>query len=94
VLWIGSTISNVGTWMQIVAQSWLMYQLTSSPFALGLVGLTRAVPMLALPVVGLGGVFYLNALSFGAVLPARPDRSGPQPAMLAVRALSRSSASA
>jgi len=28
VLWIGSTVSNIGTWMHIVAQGWLMYLLT------------------------------------------------------------------
>jgi hypothetical protein len=32
--------------MHIVAQGWLMYQLTDSPFALGLVELTRAIPLL------------------------------------------------
>src|SRR5712692_3887482 len=52
LLWTGSLISNIGTWMHIVAQGWLMYQLTDSPLYLGLVGLTRAVPLLAFPLVG------------------------------------------
>src|SRR5438105_497490 len=52
ILWVGSIISNVGTWMHIVAQGWLMYQLTDSPLWLGLVGLMRAVPLLAFPLVG------------------------------------------
>ena len=52
ILWIGSTISNVGTWMHIVSQGWLMYQLTNSPVSLGLIGLTRAVPLLAFPLLG------------------------------------------
>lgn len=52
LLWIGSVISNIGTWMHIVAQGWLMYQLTDSPLYLGLVGLMRAVPLLAFPLVG------------------------------------------
>lgn len=52
LLWAGSLISNVGTWMHVVAQGWLMYQLTDSPLALGLVGLMRAIPLLAFPLWG------------------------------------------
>src|ERR1700716_2578216 len=52
ILWVGSVVSNVGTWMHIVAQGWLMYQLTDSPLWLGLVGLMRAVPLLAFLLVG------------------------------------------
>ena len=52
ILWIGTVISNVGTWMHIVAQGWMMYQLTDSPFWLGLVGLMRAIPLLAFPLLG------------------------------------------
>src|SRR5207248_7579809 len=52
LFWIGSVISNIGTWMHIVAQGWLMYQLTDSPLWLGLVGLMRAVPLLAFPLLG------------------------------------------
>jgi MFS family permease len=52
VLWAGNTVSNVGTWMHIVSQGWLMYQLTDSPLYLGLIGLTRAVPLLAFPLLG------------------------------------------
>jgi MFS family permease len=52
-LWIGMFVSNVGTWIKMVAQGWLVYTLTDSPFYLGLVGLARAVPVLALtPVTG------------------------------------------
>jgi len=52
LLWIGSVISNIGTWMHIVSQGWLMYQLTDSPLFLGLIGLTRAVPLLGFPLWG------------------------------------------
>jgi MFS family permease len=52
LLWIGSVISNVGTWMHIVSQGWLMYQLTDSPLFLGLIGLARAVPLLSFPLWG------------------------------------------
>jgi MFS family permease len=40
----GQLVSQVGTWMTAVAQGWLVYQLTGSPFALGLVGFFGAIP--------------------------------------------------
>src|SRR5947208_12177012 len=52
LLWSGLIISNSGSWMQIVAQGWLVYDLTRSPFMLGLVGLARAIPMILLPPFG------------------------------------------
>jgi|DewCreStandDraft_5_1066085.scaffolds.fasta_scaffold00628_13 MFS family permease len=50
--WIGAFASNIGTWVQTVAQGWLVYQLTSSPFSLGLVSFASAVPVLALALIG------------------------------------------
>lgn len=48
-LWFaGQLVSLVGTWMQNVAVPWLVYHLTGSPFFLGLVSFTSAVPMLTL----------------------------------------------
>src|SRR5512135_3687676 len=52
LLWAGLIVSNVGTWMQNVAQGWLVLQLTNSPLWLGLLGLSFAVPMIILPLVG------------------------------------------
>lgn len=52
LLWIGSVISNSGSWMQIVAQGWLVYQMTDSPVYLGIVGMARALPMMVLPPMG------------------------------------------
>lgn len=50
----GSVISNIGTWMQRIAQDWLVLELTNSPFA---VGITMALQFLPLMVLGLyGGV--------------------------------------
>ncbi|HNX68950.1 MAG TPA: MFS transporter [Candidatus Omnitrophota bacterium] len=40
----GQSISLVGTWMQQVALSWLVYRLTNSPFLLGFVGFVGLVP--------------------------------------------------
>ncbi|HEX8993563.1 MAG TPA: MFS transporter [Anaerolineales bacterium] len=42
----GQLISNAGTWMQVIAQGWLVYQLTHSELALGLVGFASAIPSL------------------------------------------------
>ena len=45
---IGQAISLTGTWMQIVAQSWLMLQLSGSGAALGAVTVVQTLPMLVL----------------------------------------------
>src|SRR5262245_37130315 len=49
----GQLTSLVGTWMQTVAQSWLVYRLTGSATLLGLVGFASQFPILVLsPVAG------------------------------------------
>jgi len=40
----GQSISLVGTWMQMVAMSWLVYHLTNSALLLGLVGFFSQIP--------------------------------------------------
>jgi MFS family permease len=55
LFWVGAFLSNVGTWMQAVAQGWLVLQLTDSPFWLGVDGFMATVPGLGLTLVG--GVF-------------------------------------
>ena len=42
----GQLVSNAGTWMQVVAQGWLVYDLTHSEIALGAVGFASAIPSL------------------------------------------------
>ena len=42
----GQLISMIGTWMQIVAQSWLVLQLTTSPLLIGLVMALSTLPTL------------------------------------------------
>jgi MFS family permease len=42
----GQVISLSGTWMQRVAQAWLVYELTRSAFALGVVGFATRVPVI------------------------------------------------
>src|SRR5438876_7635422 len=49
---IGSAISDTGTWMQVMAQGWVMATLTSSALMLGLVNLCAGLPMLLLTMVG------------------------------------------
>ncbi len=39
----GQGLSLVGTWMQIVAMSWLVYRITASPFYLGLIGFSSQI---------------------------------------------------
>src|SRR5256886_8099323 len=41
----GQLISLVGTWMQTVAQSWLVYRLTGSALLLGTVGFASQIPV-------------------------------------------------
>ena len=49
----GQGISLVGTWMQQIAVSWLVYRLTNSPFLLGFIGFAGQVPTFVLaPVAG------------------------------------------
>lgn len=53
--WVGAFLSNVGTWMQAVAQGWLVLQLTNSAFWLGLDAFMATVPGFFLTLAG--GVF-------------------------------------
>jgi MFS family permease len=46
LFFIGQFISLTGTWMQNVAQAWLVYELTNSPFKLGVVSFAAGVPVL------------------------------------------------
>lgn len=46
VFWAGNFVSNIGSWMQNVAQGWLVLQLTNSPLWLGIVGFVQQAPSL------------------------------------------------
>src|ERR687885_2030918 len=50
--WAGALCSNIGTWMQTLAQSWLVYQLTGSALLLGTVTFLQGVPALFLSLLG------------------------------------------
>ncbi|MBC7999798.1 MAG: MFS transporter [Leptolyngbya sp.] len=49
---IGQLVSNAGTWMQSMALSWLVYKLTDSAVALGIVSFASYVPLLFLTYFG------------------------------------------
>ncbi|MGQ0509331.1 MAG: MFS transporter [Betaproteobacteria bacterium] len=44
----GQGISQTGTWLQLIATSWLVYELTGSAFLLGLAAFAQQIPMLVL----------------------------------------------
>jgi MFS family permease len=44
----GQLISNIGTWMQVIAQAWVVYQLGHSELTLGLVAFASAIPNLVI----------------------------------------------
>jgi MFS family permease len=52
LFWTGNFLSNVGTWMQNIAQGWLVLQLTNSAFWLGVVGFAASFPILLFALIG------------------------------------------
>src|SRR5690349_4495600 len=52
LLWGGQAVSQIGTQMQVVATAWLLWELTHSALALGLVGLFRFVPLMLFALFG------------------------------------------
>jgi MFS family permease len=52
IYFFGQFFSLIGTWLQIVAQGWLVLQLTSSPFLIGLVAALATVPSLLFSLFG------------------------------------------
>lgn len=59
--WFGMLVAIIGLQVQMVAQAWLVYDLTGSTALLGMTGLMQAIPTLALTL-------------FGGVLADRVDR--------------------
>jgi MFS family permease len=55
VQWFGACTSSIGTWMQIVAQNWLVLSLTNSAFFLGLDAFLQQLPIILFTLIG--GVF-------------------------------------
>ena len=52
LLWIGAFLSTTGTWMQTVAQGWVVLSMTNSAFLLGVDGFLSTGPMLVFSLFG------------------------------------------
>jgi len=52
LFWVGACVSFVGSWVQIITVGWLVYQMTGSKQALGLIGLAGGLPTTALMLFG------------------------------------------
>jgi MFS family permease len=52
LLWIGACTSSIGTWMQIVAQSWLVLEISKSARMLGLDAFLGNIPIFLFSLVG------------------------------------------
>ncbi|MGC1500754.1 MAG: MFS transporter [Terriglobales bacterium] len=52
LMWIGACTSSIGTWMQIVAQGWLIYRLSHSAFYLALDQFLGGIPIFLFSLIG------------------------------------------
>jgi len=52
LMWVGACTSSIGTWMQIVAQAWLVYDLSKSGFLLGLNMFLGGIPIFLFSLFG------------------------------------------
>jgi MFS family permease len=52
LMWVGACTSSIGTWMQIVAQAWLVYDLSQSGFLLGLDMFLGGIPLFLFSLFG------------------------------------------
>jgi predicted MFS family arabinose efflux permease len=52
LLWAGACTSSIGTWMQEVAQNWLVLEITGSPFLLGVDAFLGDIPIFLFSLVG------------------------------------------
>jgi predicted MFS family arabinose efflux permease len=52
VLWVGACTSSIGTWMQNLAQAWLVFEISKSAFYLGLDGFLANIPIFLFSLIG------------------------------------------
>jgi len=52
LMWIGACTSSIGTWMQIVAQGWLIYRISHSAFYLSLDQFLGGIPIFLFSLIG------------------------------------------
>src|SRR6266508_5680001 len=86
LIWIGFFFSNIGTWMQTVAQGWLVRELTASTALIGFVSFASSFPQIAFSLfggvyadlfnrrkllIGTQSVHMINAAALGALVMLR-----------------------
>jgi predicted MFS family arabinose efflux permease len=52
LMWFGACMSSIGTWMQIVAQGWLIYRLSHSAFLLAMDQFLAGIPIFLFSLIG------------------------------------------
>ena len=52
LMFVGACVSSIGTWMQILAQAWLVLTITQSPFYLGLDAFLAGIPVFLFSILG------------------------------------------
>src|SRR5262245_65859411 len=75
LFWIGQSISSIGSWMQSVGLSWLVLELTNSPFRLGVVSALQFGPVLLFSAVA--GVAVDRTPKRRLLLPTQPPLTLP-----------------
>jgi MFS family permease len=80
----GQVVSNTGTWMQRIAQDWLVLQITNSPLA---VGITTALQFLPMLLFGLWGGLLVDRYPKRRLLLITQSAMGALAALLAVLTL-------
>src|SRR5450432_4758018 len=74
LFFVGQLISLIGTWMDQVAESWLVYRLTGSALLLGTVAFASQIPVFLL--APLGGAYAMTFMGM-APMGASGRQSGP-----------------
>ncbi len=72
---IGSAISDTGTWMQVMAQGYVMSTLTNKALLLGMANLAAGLPMLLLTMVGGSAADRFDKRKILLIDAVRPDRA-------------------
>ena len=52
LFWFGQLVSLTGTWVQMMAQGWLVLELTNSAFLLAMINVISALPIMLFSLVG------------------------------------------
>jgi MFS family permease len=52
LMWIGACTSSIGSWMQNLAQAWLVYEMSNSAFMLGLDAFLGSIPIFCFSLIG------------------------------------------